>query len=278
MGCKRSVLEKQSKKMKKIVSLLLLVVLFSSCNEYQKALKSEDVSVKYKMADTLYAQAKYSKALRLFEQIAPEFRGKPQAEKMFYMYAQSYYKTKQYYLAAYQFESFASGYPKSVKIEEASFLGAKSYAVLSPVYSLDQADTYKAIEKMQAFIDRFPNSQYLTEANGLTKLLSEKIEKKVYENAKGYNTISDYKSALVAFDNFIIDYPGTKFKEDALFYKLDSAYKLGINSVPEKMQERLNVAKTSYQNLIKFKADTKYKEQADEMYARVEQELQKYTK
>lgn len=278
MGCKRSVLEKQSKKMKKIVSLLLLVVFFSSCNEYQKALKSEDVSVKYKMADTLYAQAKYSKALRLFEQIAPEFRGKPQAEKMFYMYAQSYYKTKQYYLAAYQFESFASGYPKSVKIEEASFLGAKSYAVLSPVYSLDQADTYKAIEKMQEFIDRFPNSQYLTEANGLTKLLSEKIEKKVYENAKGYNTISDYKSALVAFDNFIIDYPGTKFKEDALFYKLDSAYKLGINSVPEKMQERLNVAKTSYQNLIKFKADTKYKEQADEMYARVEQELQKYTK
>jgi outer membrane protein assembly factor BamD len=264
--------------MKKIVSLLLLVVLFSSCNEYQKALKNEDVSVKYKLADTLYSQAKYSKALRLFEQIAPEFRGKPQAEKMFYMYAQSYYKTKQYYLAAYQFESFVSGYPKSVKIEEGSFLGAKSYAILSPVYSLDQADTFKAIEKMQAFIDRFPNSEYLAEANGLTKLLSDKIEKKVYENAKGYNTISDYKSALVAFENFLIDYPGTKYKEDALYYKLDSAYRLGINSIPEKMQERLNVAKTSYQNLIKFKADTKYKEKADDMYARVEQELQKYTK
>jgi outer membrane protein assembly factor BamD len=51
--------------------------------------------------------------------------------------------------------------------------------------------------------------------------LSEKIERKVYENAKGYNTISDYKSALVALDNFI-DYPGTPFK-DALFYKFDSA-------------------------------------------------------
>lgn len=264
--------------MKKIVSLLLLVVLFSSCNEYQKALKSEDVSVKFAMADTLYAQAKYSKALRLFEQIAPEFRGKPQAEKLFYMYAQSYYKTKQYYLAAYQFESFASGYPKSVKIQEASFLGAKSYAILSPTYSLDQADTYKAIEKLQAFIDRFPNSEYLAEANMLTKSLSEKVELKVYENAKGYNTISDFKSAIVAFDNFIIDYPGTKFKEDALYYKFDSAYQLGVNSVPEKMKDRLNVAKTSYQNLIKFKTDTKYKEKADEMYARVEQELEKYTK
>lgn len=264
--------------MKKIVSLLLLVVLFSSCNEYQKALKSENVAVKFAMADTLYAQAKYSKALRLFEQIAPEFRGKPQAEKLFYMYAQSYYKTRQYTLAAYQFESFASGYPKSEKIQEASFLGAKSYAILSPVYSLDQVDTFKAIEKLQAFIDRFPNSEYLAEANGLTKLLSEKIELKVYENAKSYNTISDFKSAIVAFDNFIIDYPGTKFKEDALYYKLYSAYQLGINSVPEKMEERLNVAKLSYQNLIKFNVDTKYKEKADEMYARVEQELQKYTK
>lgn len=264
--------------MKKIVSLLLLIALFSSCNEYQKALKSENVAVKFAMADTLYAQGKYSRAIRLFEQIAPEYRGKPQAEKLFYMYAQSYYKTKQYYLAAYQFESFTSGYPKSAKIQEASFLGAKSYAILSPVYSLDQADTYKAIEKLQAFIDRFPNSEYLAEANGLTKLLSEKIEKKIYENAKTYNTISDYKSALVAFDNFIAEYPGTKFKEDALFYKFDSAYKLGINSVPAKMEERLNVAKVSYQNLIKFDANTKYKEQAGEMYARVEQELQKYTK
>ncbi|WP_278035538.1 outer membrane protein assembly factor BamD [Flavobacterium nitratireducens] len=264
--------------MKKIVSFLLLVVLFGSCNEYQKALKSEDVSVKYKMADTLYGQAKYTKALRLFEQIATEYRGKPQAEKMFYMFAQSYYKTKQFYLAAYQFESFASSYPKSEKIQEASFLAAKSYAILSPVYSLDQADTFKAIEKMQGFIDRFPNSEYLAEANILTKELSEKIEKKVYENAKGYNTISDFKSAIVAFDNFLIDYPGTKYKEDALYYKFESAYQLGINSIPDKMKDRLNVAKVSYQNLIKFKGDTKYKEKADEMYARVEQELQKYTK
>jgi outer membrane protein assembly factor BamD len=34
----------------------------------------------------------------------------------------------------------------------------------------------------------------------------------------------------------------------------------------------------SYANLIKFKADTKYKKQADEMFARVEKDLQKYIK
>jgi outer membrane protein assembly factor BamD len=108
--------------------------------------------------------------------------------------------------------------------------------------------------------------------------LSEKIEKKVYENARGYNTISDYKSALVALDNFIADYPGTPLKEEALFYKFDSAYQLAINSVPAKMEERLNVALTAHSNLMKFKTDTKYKEKASAMLARVEKDLQNFTK
>nr|WP_315132053.1 outer membrane protein assembly factor BamD [uncultured Flavobacterium sp.] len=264
--------------MKKLVSLLLVVLFLGSCNEYQKALKSEDVAVKFDMASKLYDAGKYSKAIRIFEQIAPAYRGKPQAEKLFYMFSQSYYKTKQYYLAGYQFESFVSGYPKSEKLQEASFLGAKSYSMLSPVYSLDQVDTIKAIDKLQSFIDSYPNSEYLAEANAIVKVLNEKIEKKVYENAKGYNTISDYKSALVAFDNFIADYPGTPFKEDALFYKLDSAYQLAINSVPAKMEDRLNVAKTAYSNLIKFNAETQYKEKAGDMFARIEKDLQKFTK
>lgn len=264
--------------MKKIVSLLFLMALFTSCNEYQKALKNEDVAVKFEMGTKLYEEGKYTKAIRLFEQIAPAYRGKPQAEKLFYMFAQSYYKTNQFYLAGYQFESFVSSYPKSEKLQEAAFLGANSYSKLSPVYSLDQTDTFKAIDKLQAFIDTYPNSEYLSQANETVRGLTEKIEKKVYENAKGYNTISDYKSALVALDNFIADYPGTKYKEDALFYRFDSAYQLGINSVESKMEERLNVAKTAYSNLMKFNADSKYKEKANAMLARVEQDLQKFTK
>jgi outer membrane protein assembly factor BamD len=92
--------------------------------------------------------------------------------------------------------------------------------MLSPVYSLDQADTTKALDKLQAFIDNYPNSQYLAEANAAVKVLSEKIEQKGIRKCKGYNTISDYKSAIVALENFVADYPGTPYKEDALYYKL----------------------------------------------------------
>lgn len=264
--------------MKKFLALFAVVLFLASCSEYQKALKSEDTAVKYAAAEKQYLAKKYGKAIRLFEQIAPAFKGKPGAEKMFYMYSQSLYKTEQYYLAGYQFESFVASYPKSEKLEEASFLGAKSFTFLSPVYSLDQADTNKAIDKLQDYIDKYPEGANLAEANTLVKGLREKLEKKAFENAKIYFTIADYKAAMVAFDNFLINFPGTKYKEQALYYKLNSAYLLAINSVPSKMKERLENAKAAYGMLVKYRADSEYKGKADEMLARIENDLKQYSK
>ncbi len=263
--------------MKKFLSILVLTIFVSACSEYQKAIKSDDAAVKFTEAERQYNKGKYTKAIRLFEVIAPTYRGKPQAEKMFYMFAQSYYKTEQYYLAGYQFESFVASYPRSETAEEAAFLGAKSYSMLSPVYSKDQVDTQKAIDKLQTFINVYPDSQYLPEANKIAKELREKLEKKAFEVAKGYNTILDYKSAVVALGNFIEDYPGTPFKEAALYYKLDSAYNFAINSVSSKMEERLNTARTAYNSLIKFKPDSEYKEKADEMLVRIDNELKQFS-
>ena len=271
-------LQKLNKEMNKYIYIVLIILGFSSCSEYQKAIKSEDLTVKFDQASKQFEKGKYYKAITLFEQMAPSFRGNPQAEKMFFMFSQSYYKTKQYYLSGYQFESFADGYPKSENIEEASFLGAKSYSMLSPVYSLDQTDTDKAIEKLQSFIDAFPNSSYLAEANIVVKVLREKMEKKAYENAYGYNKISDFKSAIIALDNFIIDYPGTPYKEKALYYKLDSAYQLAINSVPAKMEERLIAAKTAYANLLKFNSSSEFRQKADDMLVRINTDLKQFSK
>lgn len=269
--------------MNKFLSFLLIATLLISCSDYQKAVKSDDVAKKFTEGTKQYDAGNYAKAIRLFEPIVPAYKGKPSAERMFYEYANAHYILAKkvnayYYTAAYQFESFASSYPKSDKREEAAFLGAKCYSLVAPIYSLDQTDTDKAIDKLQMFIDNYPNSEYLAEANTIVKDLKYKLEKKSFEVAKLYNTISNYKSALVAFDNFISDFPGTTFKEDALFYKYDSAYKLAINSIEQKMEDRLVTAKGAYNGLIKFNADTKYKKQADEMLATINKGLQKYSK
>ena len=276
--------------MTKFFYILIACTILSSCSEYQKALKAEGedaIATKFKMGEALYKEGKFGKANRLFAQIVPNYRGKPQAEKLMYLYSNTFYQMKDYYVAGYQFERFASSYPKSEKVEEASFLSAKSYYELSPVFSKDQKETKDAIEKLQEFINVFPDSEYVSDATTLVQELDFKLEKKAYGIAKQYNQISDFPASVRSFDNFIFEFPGSKLREDALFYRLDSAYKLAIRSVEYKntvqngliylKKERLETAKEYSEAFQKTYANSKYIEDVNEMTLAINDELNSYS-
>ena len=89
------------------------------------------------------------KHLDYFAQILPQYRGKPQAQKLTYMQAMCFYNTKDYNSSSYQMERFVNSYPDSEKVEEMAFLGAKSYYLMAPIYSKDSDDTKIAIDKLQ---------------------------------------------------------------------------------------------------------------------------------
>lgn len=263
--------------MNKFIYILILLVSLSSCSEYQKALKSEDIATKFKLGEELYDQGKFAKANKLFAQIVPEYRGKPQAEKLMYLYSQSFFKMKDYYVSGYQFDRFASSYPKSEKVAEAAFLAAKSNYMLSPVYSKDQKETKAAIEKLQEVINMYPNSEYVSEANKLVKELDYKLEKKAFSIAKQYDQISDYEASIKSFDNFLFDFPGSLLREDALFYKLDASYKLAINSVKWKKPVRINAAKVTGEVFKKAYPNSKHMEDVNDMISTLEEELKSFS-
>ncbi|MGF1556451.1 outer membrane protein assembly factor BamD [Paucihalobacter sp.] len=233
--------------MKNTVYILSFLLVLTSCSDFQKALKSEDTATKFQLGTTLFEEGKWNKANRLFAQIVPEYRGKPQAEKLMYMYAMTFYNMEDFYLSAYQLERFESSYPNSEKVEEAGFLAAKSAYKISPIYSKEQKETIEAIEKLQLFINRYPDSQYLSEANNMVKELDLKLERKAYEIAKQYNKITDYSASIKSCENFILEFPGSVYREDIFFVRLDSAYKFAINSVESKKQDRIKEALTYFQ-------------------------------
>ena len=267
--------------MKKLIHIFCFTLLLSSCNEYQKALNSDDVAEKFRMGEVKYNSGKYAKANRLFAQIVPNYRGKPQAEKLMFMYASSFYQMEDYYLASYQFERFATSYPSSDKVEEAEFLSAKSKYLISPVHSKDQTETKEAIQKFQLFINSYPESEFLAEANSLVKELDGKLEQKAYEIAyQYYLTVEytrDYNAAIKAFDNFIYEFPGSKLRENALFYRLDSAYQLALNSVEHKKQERLETAKSYYESFVSKYTESEHLDDTKDMLENIEQELEHYS-
>ena len=252
--------------MKKLLYSISILIFISSCSEYQKALNSDEVSVKFNLGTELYDAEKYSKASRLFAQILPQYRGKPQAQKLTYMQAMCFYNTKDYNSSSYQMERFVNSYPDSEKVEEMAFLGAKSYYLMSPIFSKDSEDTKIAIDKLQEFINAFPESEFNDDANKLIFELDYRLELKEFNIALQYNVLTDYQAAIKSFENFLIDFPGSDLREKALYYRFDSAYKLAINSVVWRQKERIENA-VSYFN--SFKNTYNDSEFLDEMESKI---------
>ncbi|MGB5404818.1 MAG: outer membrane protein assembly factor BamD [Robiginitalea sp.] len=263
--------------------LFLLPLGFLSCGEYQKVLKDTDVTRKYEYAQKLYDEGDFKRANRLLEQIAPQFVGKPQGERVMFFFANSYFEIGDYNFAGYQFERFLKSYPRSDKAAEAAFLGAKSYYMLSPKYSLDQTDTDKALTKLQLFINSYPESEYTVEANAMAQELTTKKEKKAFEIAKQFVKLGEYYvldynlSAISSLDNFVNDYPGSVYREEALFQKFRATSNLAINSTFRKRKERLDEAMEAYNNLIKNYPETEFSKDAEKLLEAIQDELNKYT-
>ena len=249
--------------MRNFIFLISLLISTISCSEYQKALNSDEVSVKFNMGTELYDAEKYSKASRLFAQILPQYRGRPQAQKLTYMQAMCFYNTKDYNSSSYQMERFVNSYPDSEKVEEMAFLGAKSYYLMAPIFSKDSDDTKIAIDKLQQFINAYPNSEFISDANLLIFELDSRLELKEFNIALQYNTLTDYQAAIKSFENFLIDFPGSKLREKAMFYRFDSAYRLAVNSVIWRQKERIENAASYYNSFKNSYEESEYIEEME---------------
>ncbi len=265
-------------KMKKTVFIFLVAISFLSCSEYQKVLNKGEVADQYKMAIKMYDAKKYNKAITLFEKITPSYRAKPQMERIQFMISDSYYQTKQYSLSSYYFDRFTKNYPKSTKKEEAAFLSAQSYYLDSPVYSLDQKTTHEALIALQNFIDTYPNSDKIEEANKSVKELQYKLEKKAFETAKQYYHIEDYIASIKSFENLMADYLGTSFREEAIYYRFLASYELGMNSVLHKKEKRLKDAVKAYEKLKRSYPESDYLKESDKLLANLNKEITSTTK
>jgi outer membrane protein assembly factor BamD len=214
------------------------------------------------------------------EQIVPVYRGKPQAEKLMFMYANTFFNLEDYFLSGYQFERFETSYPKSDSVEIAAYKSAKSYYELSPRYSLEQKDTYKGLEKLQSFVNKYPNSSYREEANILVRELREKLEKKDIKIAHQYLLIAEqvgsFKPAIEAYDNFISDHPGSIFREEAFYGKIEAAYRRALSSVPQVVEQRLISAKEYYTQYIKYYNEGAKRADADALLDEIEERLSIY--
>lgn len=259
--------------MRKVLAILLLTFLFSSCSKFQKLMKSTDMEAKYEAAVKYYDKKDFFHALQLFEELISVYRGTTKAESSYYYYAYCTYHVDDFTLAAYHFNNFVQSYPNSKHAEEMQYMYAYCFYLDSPVSSLDQTSTQEAIDKFQLFINKYPSSSRVEEANRMIDELRFKLEEKEFSNAKLYFRTQHYKSAVVAFANLLKDYPASRYKEESYFLSFKSAYYYALNSIESKQEERLRGAKEEYLKLVDNFPKSRYLREAEAIYGSVESKL-----
>lgn len=231
--------------------LIFLGTFMLGCNDFSRLQKSTDLNKKYDAAVEYYNKEDYVKAQLLFDELYSVLRSTDKAENVAYYLAYSNFKLGDYIMASYLFRNYFRTYPTSARASECLYMSAYCHYMVSPPWSLDQQDTYSAIEEFQYFIQMFPtDTGRIHECNKLVDVLHRKLEKKAYMNAKMYYDIEDYKAAITAFNQLLHDYPDTKYREDCVFYIVEAKYYLAENSIAVKQEERVKDAIAACDNFL----------------------------
>ena len=254
--------------------LLILLVLASSCGEYEKLLKSEDYDLKKAKAKEYFEAEKYVKATELLSQLLPRYRATEEAEELNWMNAQSYYRMKDYYSAGSYFKSYVDQYPFGKYTEESAFMGALCDYHISPRPELDQENTTNAIEGFNLFMRRYPYSQRIGECQTYIKELQEKLVEKSYVSARLYYDMKQYKAAVIALSNSLKEYANSKYREKMMYLKLNSLFQYAELSFAGKQKERYQATLDDYYSFMEEFPKSSYSKDINSIY----QKTNKYLK
>ena len=259
-----------------IVVLVSLVALMSCKSEYEMLLNTNDADLKYEAAFRYFNEKKYSKAASLFESLSVLADGTERGDTVKYYWGLSNYKFKDYYTAETNFDQFISSYPRSPFTSEARYLRLDCLFRQTLRYELDQTPTYKAMNEISAYMLEYPSNVHMQECKDMLLDLSERLDKKAYENAKLYYKMEDYLASRVAFKNVLKDDADNIYREDILYYIAMSSYKYAHQSVPGKQKERYLSFVDDYLNFVGELPESHYRKELDSIYQRVQRALGKH--
>jgi outer membrane protein assembly factor BamD len=261
----------QIERMKKVISLLTLVLMCSSCGEYNKILKSTDYELKYSYAKKYFNQKKYARSATLLEEVVTILRGTSSAEESLYLLAQSYYGQKDYQTAAEYFKTYYTTYPKGEYAEQARFYSGYGLYQDAADPRLDQKQTYEAIAQLELYMEYYPQSERAKQAQEILFELQEKLAYKELISTQLYYNLgtymgNNYRACVITADNALKDYPYSKYREEFILLKIKAKYELALASVEDRLQGRYRDVVDEYYNYVNEYPEGKYTKQVKKYF------------
>ena len=260
-------------RLKNLLYLCLVAVLLSSCSGFEKVRKSSDVNFKLTKANEYFEKKDYQHANVLYKELMPIMKSTRNYEALFYKYAFTFYYLKDYVEASYWFKNFIDYFPTSKDAEECEFMSAVCLFKYAPKYTLDQTNSVKALEALQSYVNRYPESKRMVEANSYIDQSRLKLEHKQADAAKLYYNINQFKAATVAYKSVLRNYPESPNADQYQFMIMKAMYKYAKASVADKQEERYASTISAYKELKDSYPKSKYIADADKLYSEADNKV-----
>ena len=162
-----------------------------------------------------FNKGKYSRSKDEFDYIIMANPGSKIANESQYYMAESMYQIKEYDEASIAFDRYVRFSPDYSKIEKARYRICECAINFSNSYQREQSQTHRALEQLQMFIEDFPASDLINDAEDAMLALRLKLAQKDYEVGRMYLKLEEYDSALIYFRSVLNHYYDTSFSDDA---------------------------------------------------------------
>jgi len=220
------------------MSLLLLLFLMA-CGPKQTNLIL-DAEDQFALAKREFEKEHYNQAVIEFQKLIFNYPGAAFIDSAQYLLGMSYFNEQDYPLAVVEFNKLLSSFPTSLLSDDAAFMVAFSDFKMSARAELDQKHTEQAIEELQRFLDDYPASDRMEEAQELLRESRSKLAKKAYKNGRLYFKMKNYESALIYLKDVVNGYHDTKWAAPAQFQIAEVYFK----------QNKYDQAKEEYQKFL----------------------------
>lgn len=247
-----------------LLILSVAAVLLVSCGGY-KVRPDVTAEERLALAKKMFKNKDYQEAQVQFKILTLNYPGASFVDEAQFYLAESHFQMKEYIIAADEYKRLTRLYPKSEYLDDAMFKVAMSDFKLSPKPSLDQKYTVSALENFQRFIEDFPNSALVPEAEKKIFTCRLKLAEKDFNAAELYRKLDDNYAALVYYNSVLDRYYDTKFAHEALYWKGECLYNL----------KRRDEALQAFNELLAKYPKSKYRGQISARLKEIEAEISK---
>lgn len=125
---------------------------------------------------------------------------------------------------------YVSLYPSSPDAAYAQYMVGQSYFKQIPDVTRDQDSTRQAIAAMQEIVERYPNSEYVDDAQKAIIFARDQLAGKEMQIGRYYLERREFTAAINRFKTVVTEYGNTRQVEEALYRLVSAYYAMGITS------------------------------------------------